>query len=114
MFLQRIMAKTQRGVRAFARRYIDDIFIFTKLCRAQAASAEVFQRLREKGINRTVKNYSSYYGECLVAVWDVTYFRIYLYGRPFVFKTDHELLKWLMTSEKLMGMHARRASILQE
>jgi hypothetical protein len=31
-----------------------------------------------------------------------------------VLKTDHEPLKWLMTSEKLMRMHARWASILQE
>jgi hypothetical protein len=64
--------------------------------------------------SRTERNYSLYYGECLAAVWDVSYFRIYLYGRPFVLKTDHEPLKWLMTSEKLTGMHARWASILQE
>src|SRR3569833_1644373 len=64
--------------------------------------------------NRTEKNYSSYYGECLAAVWAVSYFRIYLYGRPFVLKTDLEPLKWLMTSEKLTGMHALWASILQE
>jgi hypothetical protein len=31
-----------------------------------------------------------------------------------VLKTDHKPLKWLMTSEKLTGMHARWASILQE
>jgi hypothetical protein len=64
--------------------------------------------------NRTERNYSSYYGECLATVWAVSYFRIYLYERPFVLKTDHEPLKWLMTSEKLTGMHARWASILQE
>jgi hypothetical protein len=57
--------------------------------------------------NRTERNYSSYYAECFAAVWAVLYFRIYLYdGRPFVLKTDHEPLKWLMTSEKLTGMHA--------
>jgi hypothetical protein len=68
------------------------------------------------GISATTdeRNYSSYYGECLAAVWAVSYFRIYLYGRPFVLKTDHEPLKWLMTSKKLTGMHARWASILQE
>jgi hypothetical protein len=63
--------------------------------------------------NRTEKNYSSYYKECLAAVWAVLYFRIYLYGRPFVLKTDHEPLKWLMTSKKLTAMQARWASILQ-
>jgi hypothetical protein len=50
--------------------------------------------------NRTETNYSSYYGECLAAVWAVSYFRIYLYERPFVLKTDHEPLKWLMTSRR--------------
>jgi hypothetical protein len=34
--------------------------------------------------NRTERNYSSYYGECLAAVWVVSYFRIYLFGCPFV------------------------------
>jgi hypothetical protein len=57
--------------------------------------------------NRIERNYSSYYGKCLAAVWAVSFFRIYLYGRLFVLKTDHEPLKWLMTSEKLKEMHAR-------
>jgi hypothetical protein len=39
---------------------------------------------------------------------------VYLYNRPFALKTDHKPLKWLMTSVKLKGMHARWASILQE
>jgi hypothetical protein len=64
--------------------------------------------------NRTERNYSSYYGDCLAAIRVVSYFRIYLYGRPFVFKTDHEPLKWLMTSKKLTRMHVRWASFLQE
>jgi hypothetical protein len=64
--------------------------------------------------NWTKRNYLLYYGECLAAVWAVSYFRIYLYKRPFILKTDHKPLKWLMMSEKLTGMHARWASILQE
>jgi hypothetical protein len=60
------------------------------------------------------RNYSSYYGDCLVAVCAVSYIQIYLYGRPFVLKTDHKPLKWLITSKNLTGMHARWASILQE
>ena len=64
--------------------------------------------------NKTERNYSSYHGECLAAVWAVCYFRVYLYGRPFTLVTDHEPLKWLMTNTKLTGMHARWANILQE
>ena len=64
--------------------------------------------------NRTERNYSSYAGECPAAVWGVSHFRVYLYGRHFVLLTDHEPLKWLMTNEKLTGMHARWAHILSE
>jgi hypothetical protein len=62
----------------------------------------------------TERNYSSYAGECLAAVWGISHFRVYLYGRRFVLLTDHELLKWLMTNENLTGMHARWAHILLE
>jgi hypothetical protein len=64
--------------------------------------------------NRTEMNYSSYAEECLAAVWGVSHFRVYLYGRHFVLLTDHEPLKWSMTNEKLIGMHARWAHILSE
>jgi hypothetical protein len=64
--------------------------------------------------NRTERNYSSYAGECLAAVWGVSHFRVYLYGRRFVLLTDHAPLKWLMTNEKLTGMHARWPHILSE
>jgi hypothetical protein len=57
--------------------------------------------------NRTKRNYSSYAGECLAAFLGVSHFRVYLYGRRFVLLTHHEPLKWLMTNEKLTGMHAR-------
>ena len=64
--------------------------------------------------NRAESNYSSYEGECLAAVWAVTYFRHYLYGRHFTLSTDHQPLHWLMTSDKLTGKLARWALILQE
>jgi hypothetical protein len=64
--------------------------------------------------NRTERNYSSYAGKCLAAVWVVSHFRVYLYGRRFVLLTDHKPLKWLMTNEKLTGMHARWAHIPSE
>jgi hypothetical protein len=64
--------------------------------------------------NRTERNYSSYAGECLAAVWGVSHFRVYLYGRRFVLLTDHEPVKCLMTNEKLTGIHDRWAHILSE
>jgi hypothetical protein len=48
---QKIMDKTLRGVRAFARCYIDDIIIFSKShAKHKLHLQEVFQWLREKGI----------------------------------------------------------------
>lgn len=64
--------------------------------------------------NRTERNYSSYKGECLEAVWGVQIIRVYLYERPFTLITDHEPLKWLMINMRLIGMHARWANIHQE
>jgi hypothetical protein len=64
--------------------------------------------------NMTGKNYSSNAGECLAAVWGVSHFWVYLYGRRFVLLTDHEPLKRLMTNEMLTKMHARWAHILSE
>jgi hypothetical protein len=37
-----------------------------------------------KSNNKTKINHSSYAGECLAAVWGVSHFRVYLYGRRFV------------------------------
>jgi hypothetical protein len=51
VFFQKIMDKTLRGVRAFARCYIDDIIIFNRShAEHKLHLREVFQRLRKKGI----------------------------------------------------------------
>ena len=57
--------------------------------------------------NRAESNYSSYEGETLAVVWGVTHYRHYLYGRELTLFTFHHLLKWLLTSNKLTGKHAR-------
>jgi hypothetical protein len=64
--------------------------------------------------NAAESHYSLYEGECLVAVWVVAHFRCYLFGTQFTLVTDHQPLKWLMESNKLTGMFARWALILQE
>jgi hypothetical protein len=51
--------------------------------------------------NATESRYSSYEGECLVTVWVVRHFRCYLFGTLFTLVIDHQLLKWLMESDKL-------------
>jgi hypothetical protein len=67
-----------------------------------------------KSCNKAERNYSSYQGECLAAVWAVEHFRVYLYGRPFDLITDHKPLTWLLTNQRLTGMVARWANLLQE
>jgi hypothetical protein len=67
-----------------------------------------------RSLNKHEKNYSSYKGECLGAVWAVKIFKHFLHGRKFTLVTDHEPLKWLMASATLEGAHARWACILQE
>ncbi len=39
--------------------------------------------------NKAENNYSSYDGECLVVVWVVIHFRLYIYGINFTLYTDH-------------------------
>jgi hypothetical protein len=51
--------------------------------------------------NATESHYSSYEGVCLATVWVVAHFRSYLFGTQFTLVTNHQLLKWLMESDKL-------------
>jgi hypothetical protein len=67
-----------------------------------------------RSCNRAEQNYCSYQGECLAAVWAIEHFRVYLYGRSFTVMTDHEPLTWLMINERLRGMPARWANLLEE
>ncbi len=64
--------------------------------------------------NAVESRYSSYEGECLVTVWVVAHFKCYLFGTQFTLVTNHQPLKWLMGSDKLIGKLAQWALILQE
>ena len=64
--------------------------------------------------NKAEGNYSIYEEEALEVAWAVTHFRHYVYGKLFTLVTHHEPLKWLLTSNKLTGKHARWALILHE
>ncbi|CAM6101666.1 unnamed protein product [Calypogeia fissa] len=64
--------------------------------------------------NAAKSRYSSYEGECLTVMWALAHFQCYLFGTPFTLVTDHQPLKWLMESSKLIGKLAHWALILQE
>ena len=67
-----------------------------------------------RSLNKHERNYSSYAGEMLGAVWAVKTFRQYLHGLHFKICTDHQPLTWLMRTPDLHGKHARWAMSLQE
>ena len=64
--------------------------------------------------NPAEKNYFSFHGECLAVVWATNHFRASLFGKSFTLFTDHEPLRWLMTTQKLTGKMARWSLLLQE
>jgi hypothetical protein len=64
--------------------------------------------------NAAESRYSSYEGKCLATIWAVAHFRCYLFGTQFTLVTDHQPLKWLMESNKLMRKLAQWAFMLQE
>ena len=60
------------------------------------------------------KNYGSYKGEMLAAVWGIRTFRAYLHGaaHPFLLFTDHRSLQWLMDNRSLEGQYMRWACLI--
>ena len=66
--------------------------------------------------SKSERNYGSYRGEMLAAVWGIRSFRHYLHGSPHPFKlfTDHKGLQWLMTTPELDGQYARWACLISD
>ena len=67
-----------------------------------------------KSLTPTERNYSATEGECLAIIWACKHFRHYLWGRAFFLQTDHQALKWLMSTTDLTGKLARWSLKLQE
>ncbi|GBG72198.1 hypothetical protein CBR_g11130 [Chara braunii] len=59
------------------------------------------------------RNYAAPTGECYAALWGISHFRAYLYGRKFTLVTDHEPLLALKKSKDYSGRIARWATVLQ-
>jgi hypothetical protein len=53
-------------------------------------------------------------GECLALVWAVMHFRHYLYGAEFEVHTDHNALRYLLSTVNLTGRLARWGLVLSE
>ena len=67
-----------------------------------------------RSLNKHEANYGSYHGELSAAVWGIRSFRHYLHGIEFTLVTDHQPLKWLLTTTDLVGKPARWMLMVQE
>ena len=65
-----------------------------------------------KTLSKSQRRYCTTYRELLAAVVFTKQFRHYLYGRPFLLRTDHSSLTWLKNFKEPEGMVARWISTL--
>ncbi|GBG79997.1 hypothetical protein CBR_g30258 [Chara braunii] len=66
-----------------------------------------------KSVSACERNYAAPTEECYAALWGISHFRAYLYGRKFTLVTDHEPLLALNKSKDYSGMIGRWATVLQ-
>ena len=66
-----------------------------------------------KTLSRSQMGYCTTYRELLAVVTFVKQFRHYLYGRPFLVRTDHASLIWLKNFKEPEGILARWISLLE-
>ncbi|GBG88679.1 hypothetical protein CBR_g48211 [Chara braunii] len=66
-----------------------------------------------KSVPAGKRNYTAPTGECHAALWGISHFCAYLYGRKFTLVTDHEPLLALKKSKDYSGMIGRWATVPQ-
>ena len=67
-----------------------------------------------RALHQHEKNYSTIEKEMLAIVWAKGHFRFYLYGKPFLLKTDHQPLVCLKSMKEPQGRLARWLAAIAE
>ena len=65
-------------------------------------------------LTKPERQYCTTRRKMLALVWAVQHFKPYLWGRPFVVRTDHSALRWLWNFKDPQGQVARWSKILSE
>ncbi|GBG69815.1 hypothetical protein CBR_g4644 [Chara braunii] len=87
--------------------------ISTILAQVGPSRLESVVEYASKSVTACEHNYAAPTGECYAALWGISHFRAYLYGRKFTLVTDHEPLLALKKSKDYSGMIGRWATVLQ-
>ena len=67
-----------------------------------------------RGLTSAERNYTTTEQECLAVVWAIQHFRVYLEGQRFELHTDHNALRYILTSKDPRGRIARWVTFLQQ
>ena len=67
-----------------------------------------------RSLNKPQRKYCATRKEMLELVWAIKHFKFYLYGHPFIVRTDHAALKWPRSFKEPEGQVAQWIGKLQE
>ena len=90
-----------------------DVSIGAVLSQVQNGEEKVIA-FGSKSLSKTERNYCVTDRELLAIRYFTEYYRVYLLGRSFLIRTDHQALKWLLTMKEPKSRNARWIETLSE
>ena len=74
---------------------LSDVALGAVLCQTDGEGREHPVAYASRTLSAAERNYAATERECLAGVWAVAQFRVFLWGRPFVWVMDHAALCYL-------------------